>query len=71
MHIHWREERTAQNVPKKMQRKREILEQTKNTVKKQFKEQWNGETETRQRIGARDAENLCRLDGETNAAASA
>ena len=70
-HIHWQEERTAPNALRKMRRKRESLEQTKNTVKKQFKQQRNGGSETRQRIGARGAENLCRLDGKTNAAASA
>ena len=70
-HIHWQEERTAQNVPKKMRRKRESLEQTKNTVKKHFKQQGNGGQKTRQRIGAQGAGNLCRLDGKTNAAASA
>ena len=71
MHIHWQEERTAPNVPRKTRGKKESLEKKKNTAKKQFKEQGNGETETRQRIGARGAENLCRLDGKTNAAASA
>lgn len=70
-HIHWREELIAPNVPRKTRRKRESLEKTKNTVKNQFKQQGNGGSETRQRIGARGAENLYRLDGKTNAAASA
>ena len=70
-HIHWREELIAPNVPQKTRRKREILEKTKNTVKKQLKQQKNGGSETRQRIGARGVKNVCRLDGKTNDAASA
>ena len=70
-HIHWQEERTAQNVPRKTRRKRESLEKTKNTVKKQFKKQGNGEIKTRQKTDALGAENLCRLRIKRNAAASA
>ena len=69
-HIHWQEELIAPNVPRKTRRKREGLEKMKNTVKKQFKQQGNGGSETRQRIGARGAENLCRMHIKRNAAAS-